>query len=67
MLLSSRHLWNQYRQNPFCDFDFNKNGGYRESWETMGQLGHDHGVLVIGRVEPLCGRAGPCNDNLFYP
>ena len=43
-----------------------------ESWDTMGELGHGPGTLVmaqlphIGRVGPLCGRVGPCNDNLFF-
>ena len=77
--LSSRYLRNQYRQKPFCDLDFNKNCGNKESWDsqmweswdTMGELGHGHGEWVmaqlyhIGRVEPLCGRVGPCNDDLF--
>ena len=33
--LSSRHLRNEYRQKQFCDFDFNKNGGYRGSWDSQ--------------------------------
>ena len=79
--LSSRHLRNEYRQKPFFNFDYNKNCGYRESWDsqmweswdTMGELGHVHRTWVmaqlshIGRVGPLCGRVGPCHDNLFYP
>ena len=76
--LSPRHLRNQYRQKAFCDFDFNKNGGYRKSWDrqmweicdTMGELGHGHGAWFIAQLShiwPLCERVGPCNDNLFYP
>ena len=44
-----------------------------ESWDTLGELGHDHGEWVkaqlshIGRVGPLCGRVGTFNDTLFYP
>ena len=38
-----------------------------ESWDTLGELGHDHGEWVkaqlshIGRVGPLCGRVGTFN------
>ena len=41
-------------------------------WDTMGELSHGNGARVmaqlshIRRVGPLCGRVGPCNDNLFY-
>ena len=79
--MSSRRLRDEYRQKRFCDFDFNKNCGYWESWDsqmweswdTMGELGHGHGTWVmaqlshIGRVGPLCGRVRSCHDNLFCP
>ena len=64
--LLSRHLRKQYRQKPSCDFDFNKNGVYREIWAVKCGILWESWVMGHGSWpnSPTCGRV-ESGEHLF--